>query len=216
MEAEFWHDRWQRKKLGFTEKAVNPGLQKHFARLQVAAGAHVFVPLCGKSLDLLWLLEQGCRVTGIDLSSLASEQFFREQAARPASGVVSDRRGELACHRLEGLTFLVGDFFALTPELLGSVDAIYDRAALVAFPRALRVKYARHLLGLAGRAPQLTLTFEYEQSIVDGPPFAVFAPELEEHYGAAYRLRQVGREPVAGGIKLRAPGDEVAWLMERR
>ena len=58
-------------------------LQTHisFLRGGVPDGTcSVFVPLCGKSLDMVWLLEQGFSVTGCEISELAVQQFFTENS----------------------------------------------------------------------------------------------------------------------------------------
>jgi thiopurine S-methyltransferase len=112
------------------------------------------------------------------------------------------------------LDVFVGDIFALTPEQLGPVDAIYDRAALVALPPELRERYAQHLMALTGSAPQLVICFEYDQNVMPGPPHSVPGAELWRHYGAAYRLALVDARPVAGGLKGSTPADELVWLLQ--
>ena len=59
MEPDFWHQKWQSNEIGFHKAEANPLLVEHFSALGLDAGARVFVPLCGKTLDIRWLLAQG-------------------------------------------------------------------------------------------------------------------------------------------------------------
>lgn len=211
MEASFWHDRWAKNELGWHERDFHPLLTAHFRRLAVPAGARVFVPLCGKTRDIAWLLQQGCRVAGSELSELAVQQLFAELGAVPTvTGV-----GDLKCYSATGLDVFVGDIFALSPQQLGPVDATYDRAALVALPPALRDDYAQRLLALTHNAPQLLICFEYDQNVMPGPPHSVPAAEVWRHYGRAYRLTLADVRAVPGGLKGTTPADELAWLLQR-
>ena len=78
MEPNFWHERWQQNQLGFHESEANSLLVAHFDALSLAPNSRVFVPLCGKTRDIAWLLSKGHRVVGIELSQLAIEQLFTD------------------------------------------------------------------------------------------------------------------------------------------
>ncbi|HYD84158.1 MAG TPA: hypothetical protein VEA63_08890, partial [Opitutus sp.] len=114
------------------------------------------------------------------------------------------------------LDVFAGDIFALSADQLGTVDAIYDRAALVALPPPMRERYTQMLLTLTRAAPQLLICFEYDQNVMPGPPHAVTAAEVWRHYGAAYRLRLVHVQPVEGGLKGVTPATELVWLLDRQ
>jgi len=216
MHATFWHQKWAQKEIGFHQSAVHPLLATHWPRLQLelklAADSRVLVPLCGKTLDIHWLLARGHRVVGVELSEQAVVELFEELGQRPTISP----EGALQRYSAPGLDVLVGDFFALTREQLGPVDAVYDRAALVALPDAMRRDYAAQLLALSAQAPQLLICFEYEQSLLAGPPFAVHEAELRQHYGTALDLALLQRAEVPGGLKGRVPAADVAWRLTRR
>ena len=144
----------------------------------------MFVPLCGKTRDIGFFLEQRCRVIGSELSPLAVAQLFAEQGLQPLGDVQDGQE----CWQAGDLRVYVGDFFALQSSQLPVVSLIYDRAALVALPDTMRADYARHLLALTEHAPQLLMTFEYPQAAMQGPPFAVGMDEVNRLYGAHYRL----------------------------
>lgn len=181
MESSFWLERWAEGRTGFHNPAVNPLLQRHHAAVLAGRG-RVLVPLCGKSLDLWWLREQGHEVVGAELSERAVAAFFDEAGVSPSRGA----EGPLTAWRAEGLTVYQGDFF----ELTGRFDAVWDRAALVALPPPMRARYAAHLRALV-RGPGLLVTFEYDQARRDGPPFSVAEPEVLNHYPSARTLERL-------------------------
>lgn len=209
METDFWLQRWRNNEIGFHQREVNPLLAAHFKDLRLQRGARVFVPLCGKTLDIAWLLSRGCRVAGVELSELAIEQLFAELGVRPQ---VSET-GELKRYSATDIDIFAGDVFALSAELLGLVDATYDRAALVALPEAMRERYARHLMTITGRAPQFLLTFEYDQSQMNGPPFSVTGAEVARHYKESYDVTLATSRDVPGGLKGICAATENAWLL---
>jgi len=191
MNPEFWHERWTRGEIGFHQPEFNVHLQLYFNRLELSSGAHIFVPLCGKSLDMVWLLEQGYQVTGIEISPLALKEFFEENGLRPE---IRDHSGA-AVYRCDNLEIYCGDFFTIDLSKLDPVDAVYDRASLIALPPDMRVAYAERLTGLlAGGTPTLLLSLEYPQQEMPGPPFSVSRAEIEELYGSHYRIEHIFSE----------------------
>ena len=212
MEPSFWHNRWQTNQTGWHESTVNPLLIAHFPSLNMPPGGRVFVPLCGKSLDLGWLLSHGYAVAGAELSELAVTQLFAELGMKPSISVVEKFR----LFRGEKIDIFVGDLFDLSREILGPVDAIYDRAALVALPEGMREQYTAHLKSLTALAPQLVIGYEYDQTVVTGPPFSVTADELHRHYSDSYSLTPLARIDVPGGLKGKCPATEHIWRLDKR
>lgn len=192
MEHDFWHRRWHKNEIGFHQETVNPYLVEHWPGLDLGAGSTAFVPLCGKSRDLAWLHGRGHGVVGVELSRVAVEAFLHEQHLRANP----KPQGAFECWQTDGYRLLCGDFFALQPTDLGPVDAVYDRASLIALPPALRVRYAAHLRGLLPAGlPLLLVTVEYRQEEMDGPPFAVQQQEVEALY-AAWQPTLVARHDI--------------------
>ena len=209
MDPQFWHDRWEAGQIGFHNEDANPLLTAHFHRLGLSRGARVFVPLCGKTKDIGWLLEQGMEVVGAELSEIAVAQLFREMGVAPEV----TRHGAMLIYRGAGATVFAGDIFDLGAEDIGEVDAIYDRAALVALPPKMRAAYAKHLMDVTGGAKQLTITFEYDQSKMSGPPFSVPAEEVRGHYSAAYAMEVVESGAIEGGLKGKVEAVQTVWVM---
>lgn len=209
MDASFWRQRWERNQIGFHQGQPNPHLVQFFSALSVPEGGRVFVPLCGKSLDLHWLRGNGYRVAGAELSEIAVRQLFEELALEPAITAP----GKIRRFSAEGIDIFVGDIFDLSRAELGAVDAVYDRAALVALPEAMRARYTAHLMDLSARAPQLLICFEYDQSRGDGPPFSISDEEVQRHYQDDYDLAQLDRVEVPGGLKGHIPAQETVWQL---
>ncbi|MEE7626233.1 thiopurine S-methyltransferase [Methylobacter sp. Wu8] len=211
MEASFWHQKWERGDIGFHETEVNPFLIEHFEKLNPAKGSRVFLPLCGKTRDIAWLLACGYRVVGAELSELAVNDLFKELGLEPEISKI----GELARYSAKGIDILVGDIFDVSAEYLGPLSAIYDRAALVALPAGIREQYASHLMNITGAAPQLLISYEYNQLLMAGPPFSVNEHEVKQHYGSTYQLKPVERKNVEGGLKGKVDTIEIAWLLQK-
>ncbi len=212
MDAEFWLRRWERGDIGFHESEANPLLVAHFAELSMPAGTRVFLPLCGKTLAIGWLLRNGYRVVGAELSETAIEQLFEELGATPRV----TEAGNLKHYSAAGLDIFVGDIFAVDRTTLGPVDAIFDRAALTALPPAMRARYAPHLVEITDSAPQLLITYAYDQTQMNGPPFATSEADIRQLYGAHYSITLLAEGALEGRLRAVAGAVEQVWLLERR
>ncbi len=179
MDPEFWLQRWREGRIGFHNDRVLPLLQKHWPALDLDAGSRVFVPLAGKSLDMLWLAAQGHRVLGVELSELAVAQFFAENGLQPQR-----HESRYGVHHVAGNIELIhGDAFALDKTILSDCAGVYDRAALIALPPPLRARYVDELyVRLPRDCRGLLVTLEYPQHERAGPPFSVPESEVRERF----------------------------------
>ncbi len=212
MKANFWLQRWERGEISFHESHANPALVENLSSLDLEKGSRIFLPLCGKTLDIAWLLAQGHRIAGVELSPLAINELFISLNLTPAI----TPKGALTRYSAKNIDIWVGDIFDLSSSMLGTVDAIYDRAALVALPEELRCRYAAHLVSLTQKAPQLLVTFEYDQQSYEGPPFSVHKEELQRHYDETYQLELLAKSQIAGGLKGKVDAVIATWLIQRR
>jgi thiopurine S-methyltransferase len=212
MDPSFWHQRWQNNEIAFHGGEPNPLLVQYFKELSLEKGRRVFLPLCGKTLDIPWLLSNGYCVAGAELSQIAIEQLFAGIGMEPKiSGV-----GGVDHYSAKDIDIFVGDVFDLSSQMLGPVDAIYDRAALVALPEEMRGRYAAHLIGITDRARQLLICYEYDQNVLDGPPFSVSNEEVKKHYEDHYDLTLLASTDVPGGLKGKCAAKENVWLLRKR
>jgi len=182
MKKEFWLERWKREEIGFHQDEINPYLLEHWP----THSSKVFVPLCGKSRDMLWLRQQGHSILGVELSAIAVQTFFKENGYTPHP--VTGKKFEH--YEADNFHILCGDFFNLRKDDLTGVTAVYDRASLVALPPEMRERYVSHLVNILPPATQiLLLTFDYQQSEMSGPPFAVSIGEVESLYSSHAKIR---------------------------
>ena len=218
MNAEFWHSRWQEKRIGFNQSAVNPLLINYFKQLNLPAGSRVFVPLCGKSIDMAWLAAQGYDVVGVELVETAVQAFFAEQNISPTVHQHADNpaikyyQGQLSG---QTITLWVADIFALTTEDIGSVKAVYDKAALIALPADMRVQYSAQMYQLSANAPQFIITLTYDQSKKAGPPFSISSEQIQQYYGDNYHISELASEPTSIGSAPELTVSEHVWLLKQ-
>jgi len=192
LKESFWHDRWESGQLGFHQEKINSLLPKYWPRLGLSCDETVFVPLCGKSLDMTWLREQGHPVIGIELSPIAIKDFF-DAASLPC---LEDGHGPLRRFSGAGYELYCGDFFDLEAADLEDVRAVYDRASLIALPPDLRARYAEKLISaLPAEAKIFLITIEYDQSKMNGPPHSVPPAEVETLFGDAFEIEDLETSP---------------------
>jgi thiopurine S-methyltransferase len=183
MKKEFWLERWERGEIGFHQDEINPYLVQYWRELSRSNAAKVFVPLCGKSQDMVWLRQQGCEVLGVELSAIAVQDFFKEGGRSPKHAI----SGKFESCEADGIRILCGDFFDLSKEDMANVDA--------ALPPEMRERYARHLVDILPPATQILLvTFDYPQAEMQGPPFAVSVSEVEALYGKYADIRLLAQK----------------------
>ena len=192
MEIDFWHDKWEKNLIGFHLPETNPHLIKYYSHLNLTKGDRIFVPLCGKSNDIIWLIKQGLYVTAIELSPLAVKQFFDDNQLQPE--II--KQNDFQIWQTEKIRIFVGDFFKLRADDLKNIDAIYDRASLIALPLQLRQNYRQHLQLILPSIKILLITLEYDQSLMQGPPFAVNDDEIDQLYGNEYQIKTLMKEDV--------------------
>lgn len=207
MEAEFWHKRWEDNHIPFHEGKPNTLLIRHIDQLNLPEDGRVFIPLCGKTKDFEWLIQQGFRTVGAELSEIAIQQLYEELSIIPTISMVGTQKHYSA----DGIDVFVGDIFDLSADILGPVDAIFDRAAMVAMPASMRQQYVNQVAEISGCAPQLLTCFEYDQSLLEGPPFDVKEDEVRELYRQHYDVSLVERVSIKGGLKGKCPSDAVLW-----
>ncbi len=211
MDIAFWQQRWQENQIGFHLPEVNPHLSEYWTALNIPSGSNVLVPLCGKSLDMVWLASQGMQVVGVECSSQAIQQFMAEQGLTP---VVSDQ-GVFTQYQADALHLLQGDFFKLTAEQLVDTHAVYDRASLVALPEDMRRSYVQLLTStLPASADILLVTLDYDQSSMTGPPFAVSDSEVRQLYGDAFTVQLLHEADIIDE-QPRFHERGLGWMIER-
>ena len=193
MDPSFWKQRWAGNQIGFHQATPTPLLLKHWLDLGVEPGATVFVPLAGKTVDMAWFASQGYRVLGVELAQLAVEQFFAEHGLTPE--IHDSRYG--SHYSAGGIDLIHGDAFSLDEGALLQCAGVFDRAALIALPPALRVRYANELYArLPAGCRGLLVTLEYPQQDRAGPPFSVQEDEVRWLFDPNWEVDMLERRPI--------------------
>jgi len=185
MHIDFWKQRWENQQIGFHLDEVNPSLAQYWSEIADSEGQQVLVPLCGKSLDMIWLAAQGCQVMGVECSQQALQQFIDEQQLT----VTLSQQDAFSVYQAGNIQLLQGDFFKLNKALLKSVSAVYDRASLIALPADMRKQYVELLQRTLPQAVSILLvTMDYDQALMQGPPFAVSHSEVQRLYQPSFDI----------------------------
>lgn len=214
-----WLDRWRDGRIGFHLDKVNGYLARHADAMTDRRDARVFVPLCGKSLDLAWLAERGHDVVGVELAEDAVLALHEEQGLSPDEIIEGEAH---RCYVSGRVRVFVGDFFALSPAVIPPFDAVWDRAAMIALPESVRPAYAAHLRGfLAPEARVLLSTLVYDQARMNGPPFSVSADEVRGAYEDAFSIERLEEKDItAENPRFAEAGldvvSEETWLLTPR
>ncbi len=182
-----WHQRWNENRIGFHRLEANPTLTDHWSKLGLESTTNILVPLCGKTLDIHWLAQQGHKVTGIEFVEKAVAQFFQEWSKTP----IRQTTGSGEKYSAEQIDIYQADFFNVKPDE-APFSAWYDRAALVALPPSLRPEYIEQLLALTTPdAKGLIVTFDYLKNEMQGPPFALSDKDVEEFFGHSFKINRL-------------------------
>lgn len=210
---ELWHSKWAANNIGFHLEDVNPLLIKFWNKVNPSKEDDVFVPLCGKSEDLIWLAQRHNRVQGVELSQIAVRAFFAEHLYTPTVTAINS---QFELYQFDELNIYVGDYFTAP---IKPVDLIYDRAAFIAIPQELRAPYVDKLkqtLKPGGRI--LLVTLDYVQSEMTGPPFSVSSDDILDYFGDNFKLTLLERDEAGSDHPRIQQGltrfSEEVWLIE--
>lgn len=212
-----WLERWQDNRIGFHQENINSRLIHFWPELRLAAGSSVFVPLCGKTRDMIWLRDQNLHILGSELSELACTDFFNENKIDFSTSSL----GNLQQFSGEKITLIQGDFFDISSEMLTTVSGVFDRAALIALPAETRVQYASHLARILPVSVKILLiSMEYDQNKMSGPPFSVSEKEIRSLFQTQFDVEVISQSSgpdIVGNLKERGLDtlDEKVYLLSR-
>jgi thiopurine S-methyltransferase len=199
MEPEYWQKRWREGRIGWHHEAVMPLLEKHWPARDVPRGTRVLVPLCGKSLDMLWLSQQGLHVFGVDVSPIAIESFVAENHLHARThDEAGGRRYEIAGASDNGSIEIVnGDVFDVDESAIARCNAFYDRAALIAMPAPMRRRLADEVyVQLPAGSAGLIITLDYPEGEMEGPPFSVDDAEVHRLFDRQWNIERLERRDI--------------------
>ena len=196
MELDFWIERWDNNEIGFHQDQINPYLAFFYGvkgpAVELREKLNVFVPLCGKSKDMLWLSQNGYRVFGVECSEKAVKSFFEENALNYKHA----EKDQHALYQSQDLPSVIeilqGDFFSLKADAIAGITDIYDRASLIALPTEMRERYAQKMTELQQPGTRtLLVTLTYDQSEMNGPPFSVSEEDVNALYSENFSVQKL-------------------------
>ena len=177
-----WLDRWKDNRIGFHQNEISPYLLKYAHKLN--KNNTVFVPLCGKSLDMLYLSDNFANVIGVELVKDACDAFVKENNLK---ATISEKECfvdyKITNKNKENIELLCGDIFDIKPKHIKQNIDIFDRASLVALDKEDRAKYAILMIELMSVGSKMLLvSLEYKQSERNAPPYSVDEQEIQKLY----------------------------------
>jgi thiopurine S-methyltransferase len=199
MDLDFWQDRWVKGETGFHQASLNPYLAYFYGEkgpaVEKRASLKVFVPMCGKSMDMQWLSQNGYPVIGVECSSIAIKDFVKDYGVS-IDGAENDRHTKFTINAevagSANIELIQGDFFGLTSSDLEGVTDVFDRASLIALPEDMRKNYAQKMSELLKPGVRtLLITMTYPQQEMDGPPFSVSEEEVNDLYGQSFEVEKI-------------------------
>jgi thiopurine S-methyltransferase len=215
MEASHWLKAWSENRIGFHQKDVNKRMLSHWPSLELSPDTQIFVPLCGKSTDMLWIAEQGHSVLGVELSAKAAEAFFVDNELEYTVSEIDGFEIYASNNTAGAIEIWAGDFFNLTPDHLAQCGAYYDRAAMIAMDNSLRAEYSSHMGALMGPGSRaLLLVISYDQDKMKGPPFSVSDENVRELLGEAFDICEL--EHYSGAHRLGNLADRGLETLDER
>jgi thiopurine S-methyltransferase len=185
MELSYWISRWNKEKTGFHMQNGYPGLEKYWPAIDIPSGSTVMVPLCGKSLDMMWLSKKVDLVIGVEISQKAVGQFFKDNQL----DVKRYKYAGFNVYRSGNIEIWCGDFIKLPENKIPDISLIYDKASLTALPQSMRRKYADKMKSFIQNDTKLLLhLFDYPQEEMNGPPFSITPGEVQNLYSEKLRV----------------------------
>ncbi|MCH2262394.1 MAG: thiopurine S-methyltransferase [Candidatus Thioglobus autotrophicus] len=199
-----WLEFWANNETNWHSDVVTQELEKYLGLLKLESGDTVFVPLCGKSLDMIYMLNRGFSVIGVEVSEIGIKQFFHENGLDFTISQV----GEFDLYSAKNIEIYCGDFFSLTSKHLCGVKAVFDRKSLIALDRNLRQKYVKHLNDIISLGVRILLiTLHYPKHQMSGPPFSVDKSEVESLFSMAFNYQELKPfQDIENGLKLARSG----------
>jgi len=171
--VQYWQARWATGQSQWHSDQPHKYLVKYLDELKGGQDKiRIFLPMCGKAGDLMWLYNQGHTVLGVEGVPFVVDQFFRESKLEHDKAPLENGINGWRYKSKDGrMTILACDFFQLTPNMLGPIDAVYDRGALEAINPTDRVNYVTVMKSLLGQEFRYVLNgYEYDDTIFQGPP----------------------------------------------
>ena len=194
MKPDYWIDRWKDGNIRFHDADPHRFLIEYFPHLNTRIDDSILVPLCGKSVDMTWIMSQSRNVVGVELSEIAIESFVEENNLIHTKSV----GGEFAAYQGDRFKIFNGDLFHMSETDVCGIKAVYDRGSFVALPSGgLRERYADWMaLNLSTGCKVLLVTFNFDQEEMAGPPFTANRKTIHQLFEKDFSITMLKSELV--------------------
>lgn len=181
-----WQELWDTGNILWHMNDVNKDLLKYADRLfDKQTNLRVFVPMCGKSVDMKWLALQGHTVIGVELIESSIWEFFEEQNLEYTVSTVEPQQIKVYKAKEMEISIFCCDILIINKDAIGAVDAIWDRGGLIAINKSDRERYAQVMLSvMSPRCRYLLETLEYDPLLYGGPPHHTTQEIVRKLFGA--------------------------------
>lgn len=168
----------------FHAAAYNSLLVKYHDRLTPEQKTgRVFVPLCGKTLDMIFLSEQRYEVVGLEFSEIGIVDFFAENNLTYDKEELVDSPFVKYTAKERNITIYKGDLFDLSRDVCGDFDASWDRGSFVAVNVPTRKKYAQLMSSIIRPSGKILMeVWKYNPSKYAGPPHHTEEKDIVETF----------------------------------
>ena len=145
----------------------------------------ILLPLCGKSVDLLWLWRHGHDVVGVEdfaksISDFAADSHLVPEDVNNNKSQDEEMQAIKECIGAEEMLSLLQSSFSPSnasgsPFTDHSFNAVWDRSAFVSMPPRYHGFYAEAIKRLLNWHDFrfMLLVYEFDETAVKGPPYAV-------------------------------------------
>ena len=194
MDTTYWLERWETGNTRFDEPEPHRYLTRFFEQVAPQKINPVFVPLCGKSVDMTWLLQQQQQVIGVEISPIPLQTFIQQNQLQPS--LTHTTYGTV--YQTNHCTLYESNLFDLPTDVLQPINLVYDRGALVALPwpdlRKQYIQWYQEKLPIGTRVLLISFETDANLSTSIGPPFPINSNELTQQFGIHFSIELLARE----------------------
>lgn len=224
---EIWEQDWTTDKPEFHTDEVNAMLIKQHEELtRGRKNLRILVPLCGKSVDMIWLADQGHTVVGVELIRKAIEIFLRDNKLTYHEKSVSlspEIQGTVFKANEKDITLFECSIFDFSAEVAGGrFDCIWDRGSMTAIGMMKEGRlrqYTDIMLGCLKPDGRYFIEFFVPESPESMSQSFKFISEkiLTDLFGERCTIRFLGQEKMPGEEtdKPECSGEEAVKMVTR-
>nr|XP_039260200.1 probable thiopurine S-methyltransferase [Styela clava] len=185
---------------------ASPMLRKHIkSLLPNAIRKRIFLPLCGKSPDIKWLIDEGYEVVGLECSEHAILEFFEENSVEFEKSVsTKDHSFRVYTGKTANVVIYEGDYFKFNSDIAGGLfDAVWDSASLNTIELASRKPYVEIMRSVLDKQAKYMLSAMYfgEKRTWINNPFDITDADMTELFGEYFTWDKVDEDDSEWGLE---------------